>query len=98
MNRLTGIQSSGTGFQPVYYSYQYNLANQRTAITNADNSYWLYQYDALGQVVSGKKYWSDNSAVAGQQFECGFDDIGNRKTTKAGGVEKGSWKRGQTID
>ena len=47
-------------------------------ITNADNSRWVYTYDSLGQVISGKKYWSDGTPVAGQQFEYGFDDIGNR--------------------
>jgi RHS repeat-associated protein len=38
----------------------------------------------LGQVTSGKKRWSDGTLVAGQQFEYGFDDIGNRDWTKAG--------------
>jgi len=66
LNRLTNIVSSGTGFQPVSFSYQYNSANQRTSITNADNARWVYQYDALGQVVSGKKYWV--AASAKEQF------------------------------
>ncbi len=35
----------------------------------------------MPQVTSGKKYWSDNTPVAGQQFDYSFDDIGNRKTT-----------------
>ena len=26
----------------------------------------------------GKRYWNDWTPVAGQQFEYGFDDIGNR--------------------
>ncbi|MCW5556150.1 MAG: RHS repeat-associated core domain-containing protein [Verrucomicrobiae bacterium] len=64
--------------------------NQRTAITNADNARWVYSYDALGQVISGKKYWSDGTPVAGQQFEYGFDDIGNRKNTKVGGDQNGA--------
>ena len=37
-----------------------------------------YEYDALGQVKCGKKYWADGTPVAGQQFEYAFDDIGNR--------------------
>lgn len=56
----------------------------------ADGSFWLYEYDKLGQVKSGKKYWSDWTPVAGQQFEYGFDDIGNRTGTKAGGDENGA--------
>jgi YD repeat-containing protein len=90
LNRLTNIVSSGTGFQPVSFAYAYNSANQRTGITNADNGRWVYQYDALGQVTSGKKYWSDGTPVAGQHFEYTFDDIGNRKSTRAGGDNSGA--------
>jgi hypothetical protein len=43
------------------------------------------EYDALGQVRSGRKYWSDQTPVAGQQFEYARDDAGNRTSTKAGG-------------
>ena len=49
-----------------------------------------YQYDALGQVTSGKKYWSDGNVVAGEQFGYTFDDIGNRITAQAGGSEFGA--------
>jgi RHS repeat-associated protein len=92
LGRLTSIGSvpSGIGVAPVSFEYQYNLANQRTAVTNADGSYWLYGYDTLGQVISGKRYWSDGVPVAGQQFEYGFDDIGNRKTAKSGGNASGT--------
>ena len=38
---------------------------------------------------SGKKYWSDWTPVAGQQFEYGFDDIGNREFARSGGDENG---------
>ena len=85
LNRLTGTTSAAGGSNVAVFNYSYNTANQRTTITNVDNSRWVYQYDSLGQVISGKKYWADGTAVAGQQFEYGFDDIGNRKTTGAGG-------------
>ena len=69
LNRLTGISSANSQLpSPISYAYAYNSANQRTAATNADNSYWVYQYDSLGQVISGKKYWTDGTPVAGQQF------------------------------
>ena len=38
---------------------------------------------------SGKKYWSDWTPVAGQQFEYSLDDIGNRVETRSGGDENG---------
>ena len=93
LNRLTGIQSSA-GVSPATSSaYQYNAANQRTNQLREDGTYWVYQYDSLGQVTSGKKYWSDGTAVAGQQFEYAFDDIGNRTQTKSGGDQSGAGLR-----
>lgn len=71
-------------------NYQYNNANQRFRVTHTDGSYWFYEYDSLGQVKSGKKYFSDGTPVPGQQFEYGFDDVGNRTSTKAGGDSVGS--------
>jgi RHS repeat-associated protein len=89
LNRLTQIQSSAGGSNVASFHYNYNIANQRTAVTNVDNSYWVYQYDNLGQVISGKKYWSDGTPVAGQQFTYNFDDIGNRQSTASGGDASG---------
>ena len=63
------------------FNYQYNSANQRMRATLRDGSCWVDQYDKLGQVVSGKRYWTDGTPVAGQQLEYAFDDIGNRDTT-----------------
>jgi hypothetical protein len=71
------------------FVYVYNDANQRRRATSAEGSFWIYQYDNLGQVISGKKYWADGTPVAGQQFEYAFDDIGNRTSTKAGGDQNG---------
>jgi YD repeat-containing protein len=95
LNRLAQIASTptGTGVPPVVFAYQYNAANQRKRATLADGSFWAYEYDALGQVKSGKRFWSDWTPVAGQQFEYGFDDIGNRLSTKAGGDANGAGLR-----
>src|SRR6266568_7382365 len=91
LNRLLSISSSPSSASslPISYAYGYNDANQRTRVSLNDGSFWIYQYDALGQVTSGKKYWSDGTPVPGQQFEYGFDDIGNRSGTKAGGDSSG---------
>jgi RHS repeat-associated protein len=89
LNRLTSISSAPSADATVSFGYAYNTANQRTAITNADSARWSYGYDSLGQVTSGKRYWSDGSVVAGQQFEYGFDDIGNRKFAGSGGDQWG---------
>jgi YD repeat-containing protein len=71
------------------FDYLYNDANQRVQVNLGDGSFWIYRYDKLGQVISGKRYWQDWTPVVGQQFEYGFDDIGNRTVAKAGGDETG---------
>jgi RHS repeat-associated protein len=71
------------------YTYTYNNLDQRTRVTREDNSYWSYGYNDRGELTSGKKYWSDNSSVAGQQMEYVFDSLGNRTLTKAGGDSQG---------
>jgi len=93
LNRLTSIASLPAGASAVGFAYEYNPANQRTVRQEADGSYWRYEYDALGQVRSGRKYWADGTPVAGQQFEYAFDDIGNRIGTGAGGNEGGTGLR-----
>ncbi len=95
LNRLTNIASSSSSFSSAF-AYQYNSANQRTSVTNVDGSYWVYSYDSMGQVTAGRKYWGDNTPVAGQQFEYGFDEIGNRKSTLTGGDATGGGLRSAT--
>jgi hypothetical protein len=65
------------------------MTNQKTLVYLADGSYWFYQYDNLGQITSGKKFWSDGTPVPSQQFEYTFDEIRNRTQTKSGGDENG---------
>jgi RHS repeat-associated protein len=95
LNRLTTISSQpgASGVPPVAFNYNYNSANQRTQDKLADGSYWVYQYDSLGQVISGCKYFYDNTPVPGQQFDYSFDTIGNRMQTKAGGDQTGGNQR-----
>ena len=90
---LAAPQPGGGGSPAVTFTYQYNFANQRTAVTNADGSFWAYSYDALGQVTNGNKFWSDTTPVAGEQFTYAFDTIGNRTGTGAGGDSSGAGLR-----
>jgi RHS repeat-associated protein len=93
LNRLTLISSTTNSVVVDKHGYAYNSANQRSTVTNTDSSFWSYQYDSLGQVISGKKYWSDGTPVAGEQFGYGFDDIGNRTSAQAGGNDRGEGLR-----
>ncbi len=76
---------AGQGAPAASVGYTYNAASQRTQLTREDDSVWQYGYDALGQVTSGSRKWSDNTAVAGQQFAYSFDEIGNRQTATING-------------
>jgi uncharacterized protein RhaS with RHS repeats len=55
------------------------------ALVLQDGSFLFYEYDSLGQLSLGKKYWSNGTPILGQQLEYTYDDIGNRTSTKAGG-------------
>jgi RHS repeat-associated protein len=89
INRLTSISSTAAGSAVASSAYQYNSGNQRVRNTLANGSYWIYEYDPLGQVRAGRKFWADGTPVAGQQFEYTHDDIGNRRSAKAGGDQNG---------
>jgi RHS repeat-associated protein len=89
LDRLTSVSSASSASFLSAFNAQLNAADQRTAVTNADGSRWSYGFDGLGQIISGKKYWSDGSPVAGAQFEYGFDDIGNRTIASSGGDSQG---------
>jgi RHS repeat-associated protein len=85
LNRLTGRSSVSSASSVVNFQYQYNTASQRTKVTLVDGSYWLYGYDALGQLTSAVKYFWDGTPYAGQQYGFTFDTIGNRTVALAGG-------------
>ncbi len=89
LDRLKSLLWDSTAGPDESYTYTCNTANQRTRVDLADGSYWVYAYDALGQLTSGKRYWSGGGAVPGQHFEYAFDQIGNRTSAKMGGDEQG---------
>ena len=89
LNRLTSISSVPSASSAVNFEYSYNAANQRTLRREADASYWRSDYDPLGQVTGGARYFPNNTPVAGQQFGYLFDEIGNRKQTSVAGGSTG---------
>jgi RHS repeat-associated protein len=90
LGRLSSIGTSSPTLGTVAsYVYTYNNLDQRTRVTREDNSYWSYDYNDRGELIGGKKYWSDNGAIAGQHTEYVYDSIGNRISTKAGGDPQG---------
>ncbi len=91
---------SGGGSVPLAQEFVYDPGNRRTQRILGDGSRWLYEYDRLNQLTGGRRYWSDWTPVAGQQFAYAFDDIGNRKETWAGGDSTGTGMRAarQTVN
>ena len=88
LDRLGSIVSTvqGAAAPVAGYAYSYNAANERIrADVVVDGTHWLYGYDALGQVTSAGRQWSDNGAVAGQQFGYAYDTIGNRTSVSTNG-------------
>jgi len=96
LDRLHSIESSVGSAVVAAFAFQHNDVNQRVRSVLADGSFWIYEYDTIGQVTSGKRYWADGTPVAGQQFQYAHDDIGNRTSTKAGGDENGANLRSAT--
>ena len=91
--RLQTITTTPAAGGAISYTYQYDSLNRRNKVTREDGSYWSYGYNDRGELVFGKKYFVDNTPVAGMQFEYGYDNIGNRQATKAGGNDLGTGLR-----
>ncbi len=79
------------------YRYEHNDAGLRRKCTLADGSYWIYDYDDLGQVTGGRKYRSDGSAIEWSQFSYAFDRIGNR-TASRDNLDSADVERGYTAN
>ena len=90
MNRLEAVAAAPSADSGVDFTYGYNNVNQRVSAADIQGNYWSYQYDGLGQVTNGAKYFWDGTPVAGQQFGYGLDTLGNRTWTRAGGDASGA--------
>ena len=67
------------------YDYTYNPANQRTAAKEASGHSWQYEYDKLGQLISGVR--SDGNGQWIVPYAYAYDDIGNRQKASEPGEE-----------
>jgi RHS repeat-associated protein len=94
IGRLRSISHDSVLGTDESYTYAYDAANQRVRLDLIDGSSWAYGYDAMGQVISGKRYRNGGNTptnpLPGQQYEYAFDDIGNRTNAKMGGDVNGA--------
>ncbi len=89
LNRLTRIAHAPAAAPAAAFAYTLNAAHQRVRCDLADGAYWVYDYDALGQLAGGIKHASNDVAYAGQAFMYAYDDIGNRVTAARDGQNAG---------
>jgi len=80
LDRLTNITSNG-----ISYNYTYDNSDKRTKNTLSDGSYWIYEYDNLGQITKGQKFTANGVAIWGQSFGYNYDNIGNLKSENRNG-------------
>jgi RHS repeat-associated protein len=86
-----------TPFAVNSFTYSYDSLNRRTNATLEDGSYWQYGYDDRDELTGANRRWSsDSSFVAGQQFVYDYDNIGNRKTAASGGDSLGGNLRSES--
>jgi hypothetical protein len=69
--------------------------NRRSQAALEDGSIWDYDYNDRDELTGARHYWPDWSPVSGQFFGYAYDNIGNRKTSSAGGDVNG-WNLRQT--
>ena len=86
--RMTSISSVSSAPSVVKtYSYTYDDKDRRSRLNMPDGSYWLYAYDAKGQIISGVKYASNDYPIPGQAFGYAYDGIGNLTSEQRGMAE-----------
>ncbi len=88
--RLAAILNEANGSVVSSHAYAYDALNRRTQASLEDGSIWKYDYNDRDELAAARRYWPDWSPVSGQHFRYDFDNIGNRKTSSAGGDVNGA--------
>jgi RHS repeat-associated protein len=78
----TTLKNSGNGVLNSH-SYSYNLASQRTALTNTAGDYRNYTYDPIGQ-LTGTTAWESGGTTSrfNESLTCTYDAAGNVATRR----------------
>jgi len=93
--RLGAILNEASGIDVSSRSYNYDARSRPVSATLEDGSLWSYAYNDRDELISAHRFWSDWSAVSGQQFGYAYDNIGNRITSTSGGNVNG-WNTRQS--
>jgi RHS repeat-associated protein len=84
--RLGSIANVVNGATVTSDDYTYDDLNRRTRANLEDGSLWNYSYNNRNELTGAGRFWSDWTAVTGQQYGYGFDNIGNRISAQSGSV------------
>jgi RHS repeat-associated protein len=82
--QLGSIANVANGSVVTSHSYVYDNLNRRTRAVLEDGSMWVYGYNNRNELTGAGRVWADWTAVTGQQFGYGFDNIGNRTVAMSG--------------
>jgi YD repeat-containing protein len=98
LNRLTSLRTtpSASGQPELSFAYELDGLNQRRRSTLSEGDWWEFDYDDLGQLTAGRRFWNDGTLVPGQQYHYSFDHIGNRLQVRSGGDANGGGLRSST--
>lgn len=86
---LANIANVVNGTALTSHSYTYDSVNRRTQAQLEDGSTWAYGYNDRNELTNANRSWADRSAVAGQQYNYAYDNIGNRQSASYGGDTHG---------
>lgn len=86
LGRVVRVETTSSPTVHVRRDLDYNPVHQRTGVMHEDGRRWAYDYDELGQVVTGQKRLADNvTPLPGHTFGYDFDSLGNRRETTTQG-------------
>ncbi len=84
--RLGSIANVVNGAIVTSHDYTYDALNRRTRANLEDGSMWNYSYNNRNELTGAGRFWSDWTAVTGQQYGYAFDNIGNRTSAQSGSL------------
>ena len=65
MTRKSSISGAASTVPVISTGYEYDSVNRRRALALSDGSSWAYDYDAKGEVISGKRAGSAGTPAIG---------------------------------
>jgi YD repeat-containing protein len=75
LGRLTGLTNTPAAGPEMSLAYAYDLANRRTAVTNAEGARWEYGYNGRGELTNAVRKWADGTALTEERGGAGNSSL-----------------------